>query len=459
MRKLFLVFLPILALVPALWVPAQAQGPGQPQMLYARQRQITIPFEPDASELHRLKQLQLYYSSNLGKSWHLGATAAPEQRKFNFNAEGDGLYLFAVQTTDFNGRSYPEKMDAVTPQLRIIIDTVPPTILLKPLPPRPSEVGIAWEVRDDNLDLSLPDTVRLDFRPVGSAGWSPLSPPPGGVKQYYWNPGTTGLVEVRLRARDLAGNTNEQTTNVSLGNAGGFNNNAPFGGANPGGDPPAVGGLTLDPDRRFINSKTISLNYEISEKGPSGVSGIELWLTEDGRSWSKLQLPKMIDPTFMGPLTFSVAREGVYGFTLIARSGVGLSERPPQVGDKPQVWIEVDMTRPMVELQSVLVGEGENKGKLSIGWTARDKNLGKTPITLSYSTQKDTGWTAFAERLPNTGHYIWKMPEGNMPWQFYLKVEAVDLAGNIGEAITPGLVRVDLFQPKTKIVDVQPGGK
>jgi hypothetical protein len=446
----------LLALLPGLWTPAQGQGPVQPQMLYARQRQIIIPFDPDPSELHRLKQLQLYYSNDLGKTWNVGATAAPEQRKFNFIANSDGLYLFAVQTTDFNNRLFPERMEGITPQLRVIIDTVPPAITLKPLPPRPNEVGVTWDVRDENLDFSLPDTIRLEYRIAGNATWIPLFRAPGAT-QHYWNPGTTGVVEVRLRARDLAGNTSEATTSVGLGKQSGFGNPPVGGGGNT--NPPPTG-LALDPDRRFLGSKTITLNYEISEKGPSGVSGVDLWMTEDGRSWSKMQLPKAaLDPTFMGPLTFSVPGEGVYGFTLIAKSGVGLSERPPQIGDKPHVWIEVDLTKPVVELQSVLVGEGENKGRLSIAWSARDKNFGKTPIALSYSVQNGGPWTTFAERLPNTGHYIWKMADRDMPWQFYLKVEAIDLAGNIGEAITPGPVRIDLVQPKAKITDVQAGAK
>ena len=49
------------------------------------------------------------------------------------------------------------------------------------------------------------------------------------------------------------------------------------------------------------------------------------------------------------------------------------------------------------------------------------------------------------------------MPAG-MPWQFYLKVQAIDRAGNVGEAITPGLVKGDTLQPRATIIDVQPGG-
>ena len=38
-------------------------------------------------------------------------------------------------------------------------------------------------------------------------------------------------------------------------------------------------------------------------------------------------------------------------------------------------------------------------------------------------------------------------------------VEAIDQAGNIGEALTDSLIKVDLSQPKVKILTVEPAGK
>jgi hypothetical protein len=462
MRKALLaLLLLVLAVVPAMWQPArgQAQAPIQPQILYARQRQISIPFDPDPAEAHRLKQLQLYYSTDKGQTWHVGSSAAPEQRRFNFLAENDGYYLFAVQTTDLNGRNYPDRMDGVTPGLRVVIDTVAPIVNLRPLPPQGNQVGIAWDIRDDNLDLTRPDAVRLEYRIPGAANFVPLYPLRGAT-QHYWSPGTTGAVEVKFRATDLAGNFTDASAQVSLSNQ---NMTSP-----PGSIPGTPGSsfqggavnAPLDDGRRFINSKRVTLNYEITEKGPSGISGIDLWLTTNGRLWSKFQLPKNAvgDAAFNGPLTFDVDGEGVYGFTIIPRSGVGYSAPAPQIGEKPQIWIEVDLTKPFVQLENVMVGEGNYKGQLSISWTAKDKNLGPRPISLYYSPTTDGLWTAIEKGVQNTGRYVWTMPaSGTMPWQFYLKVEAVDLANNVGEAITPGLVRVDTLRPKAKIVDVQPG--
>jgi hypothetical protein len=48
------------------------------------------------------------------------------------------------------------------------------------------------------------------------------------------------------------------------------------------------------------------------------------------------------------------------------------------------------------------------------------------------------------------------MPE-LVPFEFLVKVEAIDEAGNIGEAITPETIKVDLVQPKVRIKSVEPG--
>jgi len=46
-----------------------------------------------------------------------------------------------------------------------------------------------------------------------------------------------------------------------------------------------------------------------------------------------------------------------------------------------------------------------------------------------------------------------------LPYQFYVRVEAIDRAGNVGEAVTADRVKVDLSLPRAKILDVVPGGQ
>jgi hypothetical protein len=324
---------------------------------------------------------------------------------------------------------------------------------VQPAPPRQGEVGVAWTIKDENLDLALPDSVRVEYRIAGSTTWVPVQLALGGT-QAYWNPQTNAQIEVRVTARDRAGNAGEDKTTVSL-----------VGGAvNPKLQQPLGGSPDTfrDLQRKFVGSKQISLSYDLRDVGPSGVSCVELWYTlYQGRAWNKLSefpidVKDALDAKQMKKLAFEVNDEGIYGITLVAKSGVGLGDKPPQPGDRPQFWIEVDLTKPVVQTRDIFVGAGPEKGKLSIAWTATDKNLGTHPIRLSYADQKDGPWTTFADKLPNSGKHVWKMPD-LLPYQFYVRIEAADLAGNFGEAITNEKVKVDLSQPKANIIGIEPG--
>ena len=207
---------------------------------------------------------------------------------------------------------------------------------------------------------------------------------------------------------------------------------------------------------KYIGSKRVSLNYDVQEVGRSGVSTIELWYTEDGRNWTKYLEKNEGDN--QKSIVWPVAGDGIYGITLVAKSGVGFGDRPPQTGDRPQMWIEVDTEKPVVKIGPVAVGTGRDKGKLNITWSASDKNLATAPISIYYAEQFAGPWEPITkQRLPNSGQYIWTMP-ADVPYQFHLKVEAVDRAGNIGDAVTDSLIKVDLSQPKARIVTVGPAG-
>jgi hypothetical protein len=428
-----------------------AQGGANDRPHYMGRSTFRIPFNVDPGN-PRLFEIQLFISENLGQTWQKIASAAPEQGAFQFRAERDGLYYFTVRTVDTSGKgSPPSILPGSPPQIRICVDTQAPLVSLSQAPPvRDGRVGVEWEIRDENLDVN---GILLEYRAVGSQDWIPLTVEGGRTGQRYWTPGTPGSVEVRLRARDLAKNEGEAHRTI--------------GGAGDGGDGRQLGGNYNDPDAgrgsapgssrsdpRYVNSKRISLNYEIKEEGPSGTSSVELWMTRDGRSWDRSTEDKSHQP----PLTFSVIEEGLYGFTLLVKSGVGLSERPPRGGDAPQVWVEVDLHEPVVAFVHAEVDPGPDTGKLTIAWKATDKNLGRDCVTLSYSKDPEGPWTQIATGQPGSGSYVWHMPPSGIPYQFYVQAEAVDKAGNVGKRRTQEVVKVDLKKPKGIILDVAPAG-
>jgi hypothetical protein len=248
-------------------------------------------------------------------------------------------------------------------------------------------------------------------------------------------------VEVRLQVKDLAGNFSEAMTTV-----------APGGGTRPAGTQDPGAGANV----RMVNSKRISINYDVKEVGKSGVAIIELWYTRNGGSnWQKYA--EQADPKAPYVYTVEVSEEGLYGFTLVARNRAGFGESPPRAGDPPQVWVEVDLTKPVVRMLAPEVGRGADLGTLTINYSATDKNLAQRPITLSYAEKLEGPWVEIVRGEENTGRFVWRMPE-SVPYQFYVRVEAADRAGNVGAAETGKAVIVDLSQPKVQVISIGAAG-
>jgi hypothetical protein len=200
---------------------------------------------------------------------------------------------------------------------------------------------------------------------------------------------------------------------------------------------------------RLVNNKRISLNYKFDNVGSSGVSSVELWYTRDGRHWKKQMGRGQAKPPFI----VEVAEEGLYGFTLVARNGMGIGKPPPQAGDQPQVWVAVDWTKPNVRLLGIEPGADSKAGNIVIGWSASDKNLGPRPITLSYAEQAGGPWMPIVSNAENTGRYVWQVPD-KTPGKLWFRVEACDLAGNVGWAESRDPLVLDLAPPNVSIVTV-----
>ncbi len=208
------------------------------------------------------------------------------------------------------------------------------------------------------------------------------------------------------------------------------------------------------PAVRMVNSKRIHLNFELKDVGESGVSGIELWYTQDTRSWMKYEGPAQTQP----PYVVEVTGEGLWGFTMVARSGVGFSRDVPQPGELPQVWVEVDLTKPAVTVAGVELNCTPKTQALSIRWNASDKNLTARPITLSYAEKPEGLWTPIAANLENSGKFEWAVP-ANVPKRILVRVEAADLVGHMAAAQTPTAILIDRARPTVSILTVEPDKK
>lgn len=410
---------------------AQAPPPNAP--FYSRDKSFLIPFNPLGMGT-RVSRILLHVSEDFGKTYSLAGTALPTQNQFLFRSPKDGWYWFAVQTQEMDGKLVPSNINLAPPYPKVCVDTTPPQVTLRGIF-KDGSATVDWDIRDENLELA---SMRLEFRGANGKEWVPLSAQQLAQGQHIWNPSSSGNVEVHLSVRDLAGNHGESSITLL-----------------PNGT--RAGSIALDGNNTkgnvsMVSSRRFQLKYTIDDVGPSNISRIEVFVTRDGgRTWRKYDQDAPKD----GPCTVEVAEEGRYGFTLVAKSGVDLGDPPPRSGDVPQYWVEVDETRPVVRLVGVDVGRGIDLGNLTVTWTASDRYLGPNPITISYAKSTEGPWIPAVSNLPNTGKYVWRMPGEGLPFQFYLRVEANDLARNTGMADTTAPVKVDLSTPKARVISAE----
>jgi hypothetical protein len=208
---------------------------------------------------------------------------------------------------------------------------------------------------------------------------------------------------------------------------------------------------------QVLNDTHLTLEYEVTRHGPSGVGTVELWVTQDdGRNWRFLTS----DPDLKPPLTVDLpSGDAVYGFRLVIQSGAGQSKGPPVSGDAPDIRVEVDTTAPVVQLIEPKADPGK-RDYLILSWNAQDRNLGPTPITLEWCEPRAGGgtWQVIASNLPKSGTHNWQLPAG-LPYKVNLRVSARDTAGNVAAAETTEPVLVDLTKPEGRILGVSAPGR
>ncbi len=447
-----------------------------PPVFYRKVRDFFIPFKVDPKR--PIKELRLFAQRN-GSEWEYLTTALPTQKGFKFTTNQDGTYAMAVQTIFQDGSQDPPR-DQLQPDAKVVIDTVPPKITVRPYSTNDGAAGVEWDIVDDNLD---PSSIRLEYRWPNMVDWAPID---RGISfrahdHRIWGLKPTERIEIRVRATDLAKNEGVSapvTTSLTVGDqrqfGGSTTGNSGGTGANAGtGEqvilPQTVGNI------HYVNSTLVKLNYHVTV-GPSGVKKVSLWRQDDKQPWgskpvqekSGSELRPDGGPVAVHPgespktelLTFvdDVKKDGVYGYIIIVESRAGASGKEPKPGDPAHRTVIVDTIKPDVKMLEPKVrpnGTAAQGALVDISWTATDKNMAAAPITLEYAEKLDGNWRVIADKIDNTGKYTWAVPPTE-PYSFYIRVRAVDRANNWGEATSKEAVIVDLTVPQVEIHEVVP---
>ena len=186
-------------------------------LIYRKARNFRIPFNLNASGKDQIKELHLLVSEDYGYHWRVNSKTFPDHPFFTFRSSHDGEFWFAVQTRTTDGRVSPSLESTIQPNLKVSVDTFPPSLVLEPGERRASLATVRWECKDENLDLT---TLVLEYQAEGASSWRkvPIGTPKvkGGRR---WDAGTAAAIKVRASVTDRAGNVSEAFIDLPEGSA------------------------------------------------------------------------------------------------------------------------------------------------------------------------------------------------------------------------------------------------
>lgn len=346
-----------LLLMGALLAPCDAPA-GASDVTAIKDRQIEVPIGYDPLKKNDIKEMLLYVSRD-GKKWEQFATATTAQESVSFKAAEDGVHHFHMVIVDKKGGREPADLTKAGPGMKVLIDTKPPTVLIRSAEKVGDDVTVSWEISEEH-----PDTTKFALEYKGVDGtWYPIE----GIKPLMASSARFQLqsndkLAVRVKMGDAAGNEGEMvkevagsakavaasTVSLTGGNAAGpsLSNppTLPALGEGPTlkGEPPVIGltpptvpkpdvvaapipdavhptapatqpltasntlasntvattnanGAPL-PAAQVINVSRFEMGYEIEGKGASGIGRAEVWVTrDDGKTWIRWAVSDKVD--------------------------------------------------------------------------------------------------------------------------------------------------------------------
>lgn len=296
----------------------------------------------------------LYYSTDQGAHWKLGAVDLDGQSPVTFTAPGEGEYWLRMGLRRLGETGVPDFGRDRAGVLVVVVDLSPPAVRLVPrlldgdsyqpalgltvaLEPSPlAETDVAIEVLLPASDDAPAERQLWIDRAVAG-------------REYEWllDPRNTLPVAFRAVAVDQAGNVASDTLEMSV-----VMRQPEFRRLSR---PEIVRPRVVRAPGEGQDAAGLVAVVEYTVDGPAlrPDEVVELWATADeGRTWQR----NAVHTDRSQPLLFQAPRPGLYGLQLVLRRGERLIGEAPAEGLKPQLYVVVE--RDEAAPQIVRVGAG-----------------------------------------------------------------------------------------------------
>ncbi len=191
--------------------PARAEL-NRVKMVGTNLRSFGIPFQINADN-NAFIEVQLYLSRDFGSTWNFAGRQTTDRKDFPFKCTEDGEYWFSMKTLDRDRRLLPEGNPQ--PELKIIVDTIKPTLDFQVEADAAGRVICRWTAKDKNLQPESMQIFYQSINPDNSANaWKKVPVQLNGKQrngiysdQIAWWPETKDRqLRVVVELKDIAGN-------------------------------------------------------------------------------------------------------------------------------------------------------------------------------------------------------------------------------------------------------------
>jgi len=494
----------------AAWLPLASEADPPAEVLHTRDRVFRIPFEiePAGAQGPQAREVELHFSGNQGRQWKLANIVTPDQTAFTFQAPADGEYWFVIRTIDTEGKRLPAAQGPTLPEMKVLVDTTPPTVDLGLQAGRPGEVILAWRALEDH---PAGDRLRIEVQDFSGPQpqWK-LIPVPVGLEGQLALPAPRGPWAVRASVEDLAGNAAMKTLQMDASGRFQFVANEPptarpeqaagnvvqqagyqrtesatnefprqtpsytnaetsasafDGSTNRGTDfannstgpgtastrpAPAPQAPTAPPIA--VNTLRFLLEYEVDATNAAGVKTVSVWGTLDrGQTWQLFG----VDQDQRSPIEVQVPQAGLFGFRMIVEGLNGPPAGRPQRGEQPEIWVLVDTSAPIAQFSSIQPTDPNQVQEVEIRWEASDQQLAERPVSIYAAPTEQGPWSPVAENLPNTGSHRWRL-FSQLPPQLHLRLVVTDAAGNRTTSESGDMMLADFMRNASRVQTARP---
>lgn len=399
---------------------------------FSTSQAVAISYESSDAGKAGISGYSLYSRSRGEREYRKYKDFPGAEPVISFTAK-DGVYDIVLSCRDGAGNETPIPGSDTAAQLQLIIDSVPPKVMLLNLSGgeifgKSGREFIQWSATDEILmDLS----VDIEFSADAGKTWVPVAD----------NLKNTGLYEWVMPANINSSDCKVKVSALSVTGA--------------RGEAVTPGVFTIDTAEPFIkatepvvsNLRPVVIGCVVDDKGPAGMKEVDVYVSRNmGQSWELFRTVSYAE--IRDNAIQLILADNRYSIFLSARDKAGNQSAAPANGSKPQLTITVDTVKPEFDFNGIAQGDVFKGGMLvNLAWQVKDSNNTVDPISISYSSDAGNSWKKLFENQPALGKFEWKIPEKT--GKYILNAVCRDIAGNIDARQVPFIV--DNEPPSVKV--------